>query len=209
MSGDTELSTDDLAQPGGTRQEAPPPSGDDGPGGTAGATAAGGTGATPGTSAVRDEDRDVGQRLGGADAAGPPGGTGAGLGDGTAARDTGAGGATDGTDTRETGAGDRAATGGDDSGGGGADIALLDPADEERFRQRWSDVQARFVDDPQQAVQTADGLVAELMQSLASGFSGHKGRLEAQWHSGGNPDTEELRRALQRYRSFFNRLLST
>ena len=94
-------------------------------------------------------------------------------------------------------------------GGDGADVALLDPADGERFRQRWSDVQARFVDDPQEAVRTADGLVAELMQSLASGFSEHKGRLESAWQSGGTPDTEELRQALQRYRSFFNRLLST
>jgi hypothetical protein len=93
--------------------------------------------------------------------------------------------------------------------GDGADMALLDPADGERFQQRWSDVQARFVDDPQEAVRTADGLVAELMQSLAQGFSEHKGRLESAWQSGGTPDTEELRQALQRYRSFFNRLLST
>lgn len=91
----------------------------------------------------------------------------------------------------------------------GTEVALLDPADGERFRQRWSDVQARFVDDPQEAVQTADGLVAELMQSLAQGFSEHKGRLESQWQQGGNPDTEELRQALQMYRSFFNRLLAT
>jgi len=92
---------------------------------------------------------------------------------------------------------------------GGVDVGLLDPADEQGFRQRWSDVQARFVDDPQEAVRTADGLVAELMQSLAQGFSEHKGRLESEWQRGGNPDTEELRQALQRYRSFFNRLLST
>ena len=88
-------------------------------------------------------------------------------------------------------------------------MALLGPADEERFRQRWGDAQARFVDDPQEAVRTADGLVAEFMQALAQGFSEHKGRLEAQWQRGGNPDTEELRQALQRYRSFFDRLLST
>ena len=90
-----------------------------------------------------------------------------------------------------------------------SDVGLLGPADEERFRQRWGDAQARFVDDPQEAVRTADGLVAELMQALAQGFSEHKGRLEAQWQRGGNPDTEELRQALQRYRSFFDRLLST
>ena len=70
-------------------------------------------------------------------------------------------------------------------------------------------MQARFVDDPQEAVKTGDGLVAELMQSLAQGFSEHEGRLESAWQSGEKPDTEELRQALQRYRSFFNRLLST
>jgi hypothetical protein len=90
-----------------------------------------------------------------------------------------------------------------------ADVGLLEAADEDRFRQRWSDVQARFVDDPQEAVRTADSLVAELMQSLAQSFNDHKGRLESQWQRGGDPDTEELRQALQRYRSFFNRLLST
>jgi hypothetical protein len=95
--------------------------------------------------------------------------------------------------------------GGDDTGG---DVALLDPTDAEGFRRRWSDTQARFVDDPREAVQTADGLVAELMQTLASSFSQHKGELEAHWRSGGDPDTEDLRQALQRYRSFFDRLLS-
>ena len=96
-----------------------------------------------------------------------------------------------------------------DGPGVGGEVALLGSADEDRFRQRWGDAQARFVDDPQEAVRSADGLVAELMQSLAQGFSEHKGRLEAQWQRGGDPDTEELRQALQRYRSFFNRLLST
>jgi hypothetical protein len=65
--------------------------------------------------------------------------------------------------------------------GGATEVTLLDPADQTSFRQRWSDAQTRFVDDPQEAVRTADGLVAELMQSLARGFSEHKARLEAQW----------------------------
>ena len=103
----------------------------------------------------------------------------------------------------------RSGAGASAGGGEGADVALLDPAEGQRFRQRWDDVQARFVDDPREAVQTADGLVAELMQSLAGSFNEHKGRLESAWQSGDNPDTEELRQALQRYRSFFDRLLST
>ena len=53
----------------------------------------------------------------------------------------------------------------------------------------------------------ADGLVAEVTRSLAAGFADHEARLEAQWNSGGEADTEELRVALQRYRSFFERLL--
>jgi hypothetical protein len=106
---------------------------------------------------------------------------------------------------RHTGDRGTADRGGDDTGG---DVALLDPTDAEGFRRRWSDTQARFVDDPREAVQTADGLVAELMQTLASSFSQHKGELEAHWRSGGDPDTEDLRQALQRYRSFFDRLLS-
>jgi len=88
-------------------------------------------------------------------------------------------------------------------------LSLVDPAQAGQFRDRWSDVQARFVDDPEAAVGSADALVAELMQSLASGFADHKSRLETQWHSGGEVDTEELRLALRRYRSFFHRLLET
>lgn len=89
------------------------------------------------------------------------------------------------------------------------DVSLLDPEQADRFRTRWSEVQTRFVDDPREAVGTADGLVAELMQALASSFADHKTRLEAEWNSGGGAGTEDLRLALQRYRSFFHRLLET
>ena len=90
-----------------------------------------------------------------------------------------------------------------------ADAPLLDPADADAFLGRWRDVQARFVDDPQGAVRDGDSLVAELMQALAQRFSLHKGQLEEQWQRGGEPETEELRLALQQYRSFFQRLLAT
>jgi hypothetical protein len=78
----------------------------------------------------------------------------------------------------------------------------------EGFRARWQEIQTGFVDEPQQAVQEADSLVAELMQRLAETFSQERSRLESQWAEGGDASTEDLRVALQRYRSFFDRLLS-
>ncbi|MGH2886886.1 MAG: hypothetical protein ACRDPA_30040 [Solirubrobacteraceae bacterium] len=77
------------------------------------------------------------------------------------------------------------------------------------FQERWEEVQTRFVDEPRGAVEEADGLVANLMQQLAEGFAQERERLEAQWGRGEDISTEDLRIALQRYRSFFQRLLST
>ncbi len=80
--------------------------------------------------------------------------------------------------------------------------------DADRFRSRWQEVQVGFVDEPRQAVKDADSLVAELMQQLAETFSQERTKLESQWDSGDDASTEDLRMALQRYRSFFDRLLS-
>jgi hypothetical protein len=77
-----------------------------------------------------------------------------------------------------------------------------------QFRSRWTDVQAGFVDEPRSAVEQADGLVAEVMQQLASTFAEERTRLDAEWERQGDVSTEELRQALRRYRSFFDRLLT-
>ena len=77
------------------------------------------------------------------------------------------------------------------------------------FRRHWEEVQTRFVDEPRGAVEQADGLVATVMQELAEGFALERERLEAQWGRGEDISTEDLRIALQRYRSFFQRLLAT
>jgi hypothetical protein len=75
------------------------------------------------------------------------------------------------------------------------------------FRSRWSKVQTGFVDEPRRTVEDADKLVAAVMQRLAEGFANERSGLEKQWDSGDNVSTEDLRVALQRYRSFFDRLL--
>lgn len=76
------------------------------------------------------------------------------------------------------------------------------------LRARWDAVQAGFVDDPKDCVQKADGLVADLVQQLTTGFGQARSRLEEQWGRGEQASTEDLRVALKRYRSFFERLLS-
>jgi len=76
------------------------------------------------------------------------------------------------------------------------------------FRSRWQNVQVGFVDEPRRAVEQADELVAELMQHLARSFSDQRSRLESEWEHSEKVSTEELRLALRRYRSFFDRLLS-
>lgn len=86
--------------------------------------------------------------------------------------------------------------------------ALFPDQEASGYRTRWLEVQTEFVDDPRQAVQHADALVAELMQQLAETFASERSDLEQQWDRGGEVSTEDLRISLRRYRSFFDRLLS-
>jgi hypothetical protein len=76
------------------------------------------------------------------------------------------------------------------------------------FRTRWEAIQTGFVDEPRSAVEQADALVAEMMTKLSETFSRERQALEDQWSRGDNISTEDLRVALKRYRSFFERLLS-
>jgi hypothetical protein len=75
------------------------------------------------------------------------------------------------------------------------------------FKTRWEAIQQGFVDDPRSAVSDADSLVSDVLKQLSDGFDEQHRQLEAQW-SDGEPDTEGLRSALQRYRDFFDRLLT-
>ncbi len=76
------------------------------------------------------------------------------------------------------------------------------------LRRKWDQIQAGFVDEPRKAVGEADNLVASTMKRLAEVFAQERSNLEGQWDRGDNISTEDLRLALQRYRSFFHRLLA-
>jgi hypothetical protein len=76
------------------------------------------------------------------------------------------------------------------------------------LRTRWKEIQTNFVDEPRKAVEQADALVASAMKRLAEVFAEERSKLEKQWDRGDNVSTEDLRVAFQRYRSFFDRLLS-
>ena len=78
----------------------------------------------------------------------------------------------------------------------------------EGLRSRWSEIQTAFVDEPRKAVEQADNLVASAMKRLAEVFAEERSKLEKQWDRGDDVSTEDLRVALQRYRTFFQRLLS-
>lgn len=86
--------------------------------------------------------------------------------------------------------------------------SLLEDDELQSMTMRWKDIQAEFVDEPREAVQEADALVAELMQRLAAMFAGERAGLEERWAGGNQVSTEDLRQGLRRYRSFFERLLA-
>jgi hypothetical protein len=87
-------------------------------------------------------------------------------------------------------------------------VPLLTEDDIVEFRSHWNSIQAGFVDEPHTSVVKADSLVADVMEHIAETFAVQRNMLEDRWNHDDNVSTEDLRVALQRYRSFFNRLLS-
>lgn len=85
---------------------------------------------------------------------------------------------------------------------------LFSAGEAQELQSRWDSIQTGFVDEPRTSVEEADALVATTMKRLAEIFAEERSTLEGQWDRGDNISTEDLRLALQRYRSFFTRLLS-
>jgi hypothetical protein len=87
-------------------------------------------------------------------------------------------------------------------------VELLAASEAQQLRSRWEKIQTGFVDEPRKAVQDADALVAQTTKQLADSFSRERTKLEKEWDRGDDVSTENLRIALRRYRSFFDRLLA-
>jgi len=87
-------------------------------------------------------------------------------------------------------------------------VALFVSNEANDLRARWDGIQVGFVDEPRKAVQEADALVSATIKRLAEIFADERHKLEKQWDRSENVSTEDLRLALQRYRSFFARLLA-
>ncbi|MEU5724306.1 hypothetical protein [Micromonospora sp. NPDC047738] len=83
---------------------------------------------------------------------------------------------------------------------------LFAPDIAQGFRDRWRDVQLRFVDDPQAAVGAAQSLVEEAIEALSAALRDQKARLGG-WQASGSTDTEQLRVAVRDYRDFLDRVL--
>jgi len=90
----------------------------------------------------------------------------------------------------------------------GKSLPLFASGEAQDFRTRWEKIQIGFVDEPRTSVQHADELVASVMQRLAQVFADERSKLEDGWGKGDGVSTEDLRMALRRYRSLFDRLLS-
>ena len=87
----------------------------------------------------------------------------------------------------------------------GGEMQLVD--DPDKMMLRWQEVQVSFVDDPREALRTADALIQQVMKQVEDMFAAERTAMERQWSRGEDVSTEDMRLVLQRYRSFFNRLL--
>jgi hypothetical protein len=107
------------------------------------------------------------------------------------------------------------------------DIKDLEPAARDGFAEQWLHVQQRFIDEPEQTVAEADGLVRTVMQERGYPVDEFDDRIEMV--SVDHPElvdnyrtahaiqlrseqqeasTDDLREAFQRYRALFSELLS-
>jgi hypothetical protein len=89
----------------------------------------------------------------------------------------------------------------------GQRATLIAPERADGYNSRWNQLKSDFVDEPRRAVRGANELVGEVLDELEELFRRQRTDLE-QGLENEQTTTEDLRLALGRYRSFFDRLLS-
>lgn len=99
-----------------------------------------------------------------------------------------------------------------DVSAGQGDVARRDDeplvADATRYRDRWYEIQTGFVDEPRHAVQSASELLTELIDDMNRRLTTELEALGARRGASEDVSTEDLRVTFQRYRSFFDRLMT-
>ncbi len=107
-------------------------------------------------------------------------------------------------------------------------IRLLTPEERERFAEAWRMTQARFVDEPSVAIEEADRLVTDVMETRGYPVGDFEQRAAdisvdhpdvvsnyraahaiARANARGEANTEDLRQAMVHYRALFEDLLET
>lgn len=89
-----------------------------------------------------------------------------------------------------------------------APLPWLGTEEIDELQSRWNSIQIKFVDDPRASVKQADELVTEAVERIEQAFANQRTLLDEQWTNLEETSTEDLRIALQSYRSFLNRLLT-
>ncbi|MFD0593521.1 hypothetical protein ACFQZ4_14135 [Catellatospora coxensis] len=85
-------------------------------------------------------------------------------------------------------------------------IAVWEAEQAQRFRDAWREVQTRFVDEPESALNDAQALVSEAVSALAAQLLAEQGDLDPR--RGAAADTEAMRIAMRGYKNFLDRVLA-
>jgi len=85
-------------------------------------------------------------------------------------------------------------------------VGLWPVADAEALRERWREVQLRFVDDPRTAADEAGKLVDDAARVLVTTIESRRTELGG-WRDNPTDDTEQLRLVVQGYREFMDQVL--
>jgi len=78
----------------------------------------------------------------------------------------------------------------------------------EELHNRWTAIQSSFVDSPRKAVEEADLLVLSVVKQIEEALSAERANLKKTWEHSGEASTEDFRICLQKYREYFDRLMS-